>query len=86
MNTLKVSKLLDIISYIGIIAIIGYYIFSRPSSEIILTCLLAVCILRMIGSTLKANYFQKYHKEITEENEFLKQRLKETKKEVENNN
>ncbi|MDD2530253.1 MAG: hypothetical protein PHN41_03395 [Bacteroidales bacterium] len=79
MNTIKVSKLLDIISYIGIIGIIGYYIFQKPSSEIILTCLLGVCILRMIGSTLKANYYQKYHKDLTQENEFLQKRIEELK-------
>lgn len=81
MNEIKVSKLLDILSYLGIIAIIGYYIFLKPSSEIILTCLLGVCILRMIGSTIKANYYQKFHKDLTEENEFLKSRIEELRKE-----
>ncbi|HBN04187.1 MAG TPA: hypothetical protein DD434_00150 [Bacteroidales bacterium] len=81
MNAIKVSKLLDLLSYLGIIGIIGYYIFLKPSSEITLTLLLGVCILRMVGSTLKANYYQKFHKDLTEENEFLKSRIEELRKE-----
>jgi hypothetical protein len=35
----------------------------------------------MIGSTVKANYYQKFHKDLTEENEFLRSRIEEQRKE-----
>lgn len=83
MNIIRISKLLDILSYIGIIGIIGYYIFSKPSSEILLTCLLAVCILRMIGSNLRANFHQRNYTKLKEENEFMQRHFDEIKKQEE---
>ncbi|MDD2488996.1 MAG: hypothetical protein WC108_05020 [Bacteroidales bacterium] len=71
MNIIRISKLLDILSYLGIVAIIGYYIFSKPSSETLLIGLLLVSIIRMVGSNLRANYYQKHYNKLKEDHEFL---------------
>lgn len=71
MNIIRISKLLDILSYLGIVAIIGYYIFAKPSSETLLIGLLFVSIIRMVGSNLRANYYQKYYTKLKEDHEFL---------------
>jgi hypothetical protein len=87
MNKIKISKFLDILSYIGILALIGYYIFAKPTSEIILTCLLGVCIIRMISSSLKANFYQTHYTKLKEDNEFMERHIEELKnKEKEINN
>lgn len=62
---------MDILSYLGIVAIIGYYIFAKPSSETLLIGLLFVSIIRMVGSNLRANYYQKHYTKLKEDNEFL---------------
>ncbi|MFA6199762.1 MAG: hypothetical protein WC679_05085 [Bacteroidales bacterium] len=80
MNMIKISKLLDLLSYLGILGIIGYYIFLKPSTESLLICLLAVCMIRMIGSNLRANFYQKDYNKLKEDNEFMQRSLDEIKR------
>lgn len=77
MNIVRISKLLDIISYLGIIGIIGFYIFQRPSTEILVILLLIISLIRMVGANLKANHYEKKYKKIKDDNEFLIRRNKE---------
>lgn len=75
MNMVKISKLLDFLSYIGILIIIGFYIFNKPTLEVSLIMLLAVAIIRMIASVLKANFYEKGYHRLKEDNEFLQRRI-----------
>ncbi|MBP6429028.1 MAG: hypothetical protein KA273_01355 [Bacteroidales bacterium] len=77
MNIIRISKLLDLLSYVGIVVIIGYYIFLKPTTEILVILLLLVCIIRMIGANLRANYYEKNYKKIKEDHEFLERRFNE---------
>lgn len=80
MNIIKISNLLDLLSYLGILGIIGYYIFLKPETEIMLFCLLAICIIRMIGSNLKANFYRNNNIKLKEDNEFMQGILDEINK------
>lgn len=71
----KISKILDFLSYIGILIIIGFYIFNKPTLEVSLIMLLAVAIIRMIASVLKANFYEKGYNKLKEDNEFLQRRI-----------
>jgi len=77
MNIIRISKLLDLLSYLGILGIIGYYIFLKPETEIMLFCLLTICIIRMIGSNLKANFYRSNYIKLKEDNEFMQRSLDE---------
>ncbi|MFA7081070.1 MAG: hypothetical protein WC135_00505 [Bacteroidales bacterium] len=86
MNIIRISKLLDLLSYLGIVVIIGYYIFLKPTTEILVILLLLVCVIRMIGSNMRANYYEKNYNKIKEDNEFLERRIEGLSKNEEINN
>ncbi|HHT02954.1 MAG TPA: hypothetical protein GX005_01365 [Bacteroidales bacterium] len=86
MNIIRISKLLDLLSYMGIVAIIGYYIFAKPTTEILVILLLLICVIRMIGANMRANYYEKNYKKIKEDNEFFERRFNEISKEKDINN
>ncbi len=75
MSKIKLAKLLDILSYILMIAIIGYYVFFRPSIEIVLTALLAIAIIRMVSSNLKAAYYRGFYQNLKDENDILHEKV-----------
>lgn len=75
---------MDIISYILIFAIIGFYIFKRPSLEITLMALIVLAITRMLSSNLKANYYEKFYKNLKDENEILMNKVRRLEEEKEN--
>lgn len=75
MNAIRISKLLDFISYICIIAMIGLYVFNRPSIEITLIILLGIALIRMLSSNLKANYYSKFYKNLNDENDILRDKI-----------
>ncbi|MDR0970799.1 MAG: hypothetical protein LBM25_00230 [Bacteroidales bacterium] len=77
MNPTKIAYWLNIISYFGIIALIVAYIFLTLSTEILLILLLLICILRMISSSLKANFYQKHYEKLKEDNVFYQRRVEE---------
>ncbi|MCK9163130.1 MAG: hypothetical protein WCR29_06260 [Bacteroidales bacterium] len=77
MNIIRISKLLNLLSYLGIVAIIGYYIFVKPSTETLVIMLLLVSVIRMIGANLRANYYEKNYNKIKEDHEFLTRRFNE---------
>lgn len=77
MNTIKISKLLGILSYVLIIALIAYYFFYHPKTEVLLICLLLICIIRMIASGIKANFYEKHYSKLKEDNEFMQRRIDE---------
>ncbi|MDD2191236.1 MAG: hypothetical protein PHO12_01645 [Bacteroidales bacterium] len=83
MNIIRISKLLDLLSYVGIVAIIGYYIFAKPTTEILVILLLLICVIRMIGANMRANYYEKNYKKIKEDNEFFERRFNEISNEKE---
>lgn len=86
MNIIRISKLLDLLSYMGIVAIIGYYIFAKPTTEKLVILLLLICVIRMIGANMRANYYEKNYKKIKEDNEFFERRFNEISKEKDINN
>ena len=77
---------MDLLSYLGIVVIIGYYIFLKPTTEILVILLLLVCVIRMIGSNMRANYYEKNYNKIKEDNEFLERRIEGLSKNEEINN
>lgn len=78
MKAVKIAKLLDILSYLGLLAVVVCYFFVKfKSLEYILFALLGVCILRMVGASLKAAYFEKEAAKLKEDNLFMQRRIDE---------
>lgn len=76
-RVLKISKILDYLTYVAIVALVVYYFFGQPAQEMIMVLLLLTALLKMIGSVMRANYFTGENFRLTEENEFLSRRVKE---------
>ena len=54
--------------------------------EILVILLLLICVIRMIGANMRANYYEKNYKKIKEDNEFFERRFNEISKEKDINN
>lgn len=78
MKAVKIAKLLNVLSYIGLLAVVVCYFFVKfKSLEHILFALLGVCILRMAGASVKAAYFEKENTKLKEDNLFMQRRIDE---------
>jgi hypothetical protein len=77
MKIVKIARLLGYISYALLLALIAYWVFAHPKSQVLLICLLIICIIRMIASSLKSNYYEKDYNKLHEDNEFLNRRIEE---------
>jgi hypothetical protein len=77
MKIKTIAKLLDILSYLGIVAIFAVYLFVKPKAQYITLALLGVCFLKMIGAMIKANFLEKENAKLKEENDFLTSKIKE---------
>ena len=86
MKVLKIAKLLNALSYIGLLGVIVCYFFVKfESIEQIAFTLLGVCILKMLSASLKANFFEKEYTKFKDDNEFMQRRIDELVKEKESN-
>lgn len=78
MNPVKISKILDTITIIALVGILLYHFLVKfEKVEYLILSILAVAIIKMIGSMLKSNYYEKHYKQLEEDNEFLERRIKE---------
>ena len=69
MKALKAAKILNILSYVGIIGVVVYYFFvGFKRFEDAAFALLAVCILRMLSSGVKASFYEKEYTRLKDEN------------------
>lgn len=76
MKALKAAKILNILSYVGIIGVVVYYFFvGFKRVEDAAFALLAVCILRMLSSSVKASFYEKEYTRLKDENDFLERRV-----------
>ncbi len=81
MKVVKTAKLLEFLSYVGLLATVVYYFFvGFKSIEYVAFALLIVCILRMVGASLKASFFEKEYTKLKEDNEFMQRRINELQK------
>lgn len=86
MKAVKISKLLNALSYIGLFGVIVYYFFVKfERVEYMAFALLGVCILKMLSSSLKASFFEKEYTKLKDDNEFMQRRIDELVKEKESN-
>lgn len=76
-NILRISKILDYITYVAIVALIVYYFFGSPIPELMMILLLLTALLKMVGSVMRANYYTGENFKLKEDNEFLARRVKE---------
>ena len=86
MNKLNISKVLDILSMIAIVAVFAVYIFKKPPFEIIAMCLILIAVLKMGASMLKASYFSAEYFELEKENDILKEKISYLENEINKNN
>ena len=81
MKIVKTAKLLEFLSYVGLLAVVVYYFFVGFNRvEYVAFSLLIVCILRMVGASLKASFFEKEYTKLKEDNEFMQRRINELQK------
>ncbi|MDR1847019.1 MAG: hypothetical protein LBR17_02755 [Bacteroidales bacterium] len=76
MIIIRISKLLDMVAYLALVAVFAWYFFAKPLPQYISIALLGVCILKLAGAMLKSNFFEKEYKRLKEENDFLTETLK----------
>ncbi len=78
MKIVKAAKVLEFLSYVGLLATVVCYFFAGLKKvEYVALALLAVCILRMVGASLKASFFEKEYNKLKEDNEFMQRRINE---------
>jgi len=81
MKIVKTAKFLEFLSYVGLLGVVVYYFFvSFKKMEYVAFALLIVCILRMVGASLKASFFEKEYTKLKEDNEFMQRRIDELQK------
>ncbi|MDR1725699.1 MAG: hypothetical protein LBR28_04845 [Bacteroidales bacterium] len=76
MKLTTIAKALDNLSYLALLIVLIWYWFFKPIPQYITLALLGVCVIKLIGAMLKANFFEKKYKKLKEENDFLVSRLK----------
>ena len=76
MKVTKIAKALDILSYLSLVAVFAWYFFANPLPQYVTVALLGVCVLKLIGAMLRANFFEKKYNKLKEENDFLTSSLK----------
>lgn len=82
MKTLTIAKILDYISMIGVVVMVFIYFFLKVKFPVMAISLLLICIIKMLGSMLRANFYQKENKTLYDENENYKQTVEELRKQV----
>lgn len=81
MKIVKTAKFLEFLSYVGLLGVVVYYFFvGFKKMEYVAFALLIVCILRMVGASLKASFFEKEYTKLKEDNEFMQRRIEELQK------
>ena len=81
MKTVRIAKVLEIISYIGLLVIVVCYFFADfGRADYLAFSLLGICILRMIAANLKASFYEKEYRQFKDDNEFLQRRVDELSK------
>lgn len=81
MKTVRIAKVLEIISYIGLLVIVVCYFFADfRRTDYLAFSLLGICILRMIAANLKASFYEKEYRQFKDDNEFLQRRVDELSK------
>jgi hypothetical protein len=76
MKITTISKFLDYLAGLALLVVFAWYLFAKPEPQYITLSLLGVCVLKLISSILKANFYEKEYKELREENEFLTKEIK----------
>jgi hypothetical protein len=82
MKTLTIAKILDYISMLGILVMVFLYFFLKVKFPIMAIALLVICIVKMLGSMMRANFYQKDNQRLYDENENYKQAVDELKEEL----
>ncbi|MCH3923313.1 MAG: hypothetical protein LKE30_00115 [Bacteroidales bacterium] len=82
MNSITTAKILDYLSMIGIVIIVALYFFMKLTFKPLALLLLAVCIIKMFGAIIKANYYQKESKKLKDEAENYKNEVEVLKDEL----
>jgi uncharacterized membrane protein len=82
MKTLTIAKILDYISMLGILVMVFLYFFLKVKFPIMAIALLVICIVKMLGSMMRANFYQKDNQRLHDENENYKQAVDELKEEL----
>lgn len=67
MNMLTLSKILDTLSLIAIVAVVALYLFLKLTFIPLACMLMGVCIIKMIAQMLKAKFFEKKYNELARE-------------------
>ncbi|MDY6381688.1 MAG: hypothetical protein SPK52_05005 [Synergistales bacterium] len=63
---LAISKILDIVSLLGILFLLVMYLFMHWSFTPLALTLIAVLFIRLIAQTIKARYFEKQYNKLKE--------------------
>jgi hypothetical protein len=82
MKTLTITKILDYISMLGILVMVFLYFFLKVTFPVMAIALLVICIVKMLGSMMRANFYQKDNQRLHDENENYKQAVDELKEEL----
>lgn len=73
---LSVSKILDVISLIGILFLLVMYLFMHWTFTPVVLTLIAVLFIRLIAQTIKARYFEKQYNKLKEKTQDIVDSLK----------
>ncbi len=73
---LSVSKILDVISLLGILFLLVMYLFMHWTFTPIALTLIAVLFIRLIAQTIKARYFEKQYNKLKEKTQDIVNSLK----------
>jgi hypothetical protein len=84
MKALTIAKLLDYLAMIGIVVIVFFYVFFHIKFPTMAISLLGVCVLKMLGAIIKANFYEKDNKALHDENDNYKQTVEELRNELNN--
>lgn len=73
---LSVSKILDVISLLGILFLLVMYLFMHWTFTPVALTLIAVLFIRLIAQTIKARYFEKQYNKLKEKTQDIVDSLK----------
>ncbi|MBO6116956.1 MAG: hypothetical protein J6P44_00250 [Bacteroidales bacterium] len=82
MNKLSVSKILDVLAMIAIIAVFALWMFKKMPFAVLSVSLICIALLKMGAAMLKSSYFEKLYEDINQENNILNEKCSYLEQEI----